>query len=258
MGARQHNSERMLESDLPKLAPDARARVRTAELHATEASLEHGRAACKQFLEATEVSPNAGEAKRAGRAAALSVLLRAFRDEKIRAGLALFDAVAAEYLPVDRNAETYSERLTLTVRPFVLRRLEIGRHDRLIEGAISTAVLEWETGRMMPTALPTTLARKSPAEVIEEFMSGDRTPDKVVLERGRPKGTPVSGEKLRTFRGKLSQLQFANECGVSLDTIQRGEAGDRWDEKTFITVAENITALKRKDVTPEDLKNRKN
>jgi len=169
MGAREHNAESISESELPKLARDARARVMTAELHATEALLEHSRAVCNQFLEATQVSTNAGKAKRAGRAAALSVLERGFRDAKIRAGRALFDAVAAEYLAVDTNAETYSERLTLTVRPFVLRRLEIGRHDHLIEGAICTAVLEWEARRMMPTALPTTLARQSPAEVIDEF-----------------------------------------------------------------------------------------
>jgi hypothetical protein len=75
---------------------------------------------------------------------------------------------------------------------------------------------------------------------------------------GRPKGTPVNGENLRAFRGKLSQQQFADECGVSLDTIQRGEACGRWDEKTFVRVAENIAALTRKRVTPEDLKNRKN
>jgi hypothetical protein len=75
---------------------------------------------------------------------------------------------------------------------------------------------------------------------------------------GRPKGIPVNGEKMRTLRGKLPQHRFAAECGVSLDTIQRGEAGERWDEKTFITVAENITALRRERVTPEDLKNRTN
>jgi hypothetical protein len=63
---------------------------------------------------------------------------------------------------------------------------------------------------------------------------------------------------MRTLRGKLPQHRFAAECGVSLDTIQRGEAGERWDEKTFITVAENITALRRERVTPEDLKNRTN
>ena len=44
MGATQHNSERPPVSMLPKLGPDARKRVRTAELHAAESLMEHARA----------------------------------------------------------------------------------------------------------------------------------------------------------------------------------------------------------------------
>ena len=156
-------------SDLPDLNPDARARVRAAHLYSTEALLEHSRAACTEFLETTAVLPNAGKAKRAGRAGALGVLLRAFRDAKIRAGRALFDTVAAEYLAIDRDPEAYSRRLELVVRPFVLQWLEIVRHDRLIEAAISAAALEWEAQRATPTAPPTSPARRSPAEVIDDF-----------------------------------------------------------------------------------------
>jgi transcriptional regulator with XRE-family HTH domain len=97
------------------------------------------------------------------------VLLRAIRDAKILTGRALVDSVAAEYLNVDTNPEAYSKRLMLVVLPFVLERLEIGRDDRLIEGAISTAVIEWETKRTMSTTTVTTLARQSPGEVIEDL-----------------------------------------------------------------------------------------
>ena len=33
---------------------------------------------------------------------------------------------------------------------------------------------------------------------------------------GRPGGTPVDANKLREYRGKMSQEQFAGECGVSV------------------------------------------
>ncbi|MGA2150159.1 MAG: helix-turn-helix transcriptional regulator [Bryobacteraceae bacterium] len=75
---------------------------------------------------------------------------------------------------------------------------------------------------------------------------------------GRPSGTTVDSVRLRTYRAQYSQEDFADKCGVSLGTIQRGEAGRRWDEKTFVTVAKNITALGNKRVSPEDLKNRRN
>jgi len=64
----------------------------------------------------------------------------------------------------------------------------------------------------------------------------------------------VDGDKLRECRGTLTQQRFAEECGTTVTTIQRGENGGRWDDKTFDCIAENISALLKKSVTSEDLK----
>jgi hypothetical protein len=74
---------------------------------------------------------------------------------------------------------------------------------------------------------------------------------------GRPEGQLVDGRKLREYRGKLSQEEFAEKCDVSLATIQRGEAGAPWTDRTFDDVAKTITLLIGKPVTSEDLKNLK-
>ncbi len=71
---------------------------------------------------------------------------------------------------------------------------------------------------------------------------------------GRPKGLPVDGVKLRQLRGRYSQVDFADKCGVSLPTYQRGEGGGPWDERTFTKVADNISAFVDKPVLAEDLK----
>jgi hypothetical protein len=51
MGARQPNSGSISGDRLPKLPPDARARVKTAELHAIETLIKDTRTACEQFIE---------------------------------------------------------------------------------------------------------------------------------------------------------------------------------------------------------------
>jgi hypothetical protein len=58
-----------------------------------------------------------------GYVAALETVQCDLRDAKIKASLALFDAVAAEYLAIDLNPKAYSERLMRVVVPFVLLRL---------------------------------------------------------------------------------------------------------------------------------------
>ena len=168
MGARQHNSERMLGSDLPKLAPEARARVRTAELHAIETLMQHTREASKQFLRATDVSAKAGPANVAS-VAALQMVQRELRNAMIHAGRDLFDAAAAEYLPVDRTAESFSERLEDVVFPFVLRRLPLRRDDRLIEAAILAAVPEWDRRRTTAPPSATVLTGHEPAKTIDRL-----------------------------------------------------------------------------------------
>jgi DNA-binding Xre family transcriptional regulator len=169
MGAREHNSNKTSAMNLPGLSAGARARVQDVEVHANEVLLQNIRAACQQFLEAMEVSPKPGTAKCVGRAPSLNALSRSVRDANIRAGRKLFGAVAAEYLPIDSDPEIYSERLMRVVLPFVLQKLETGRNDHLIEAAMSTELMEWETRLKIPTALPATLARQSPAEVIDQF-----------------------------------------------------------------------------------------
>jgi DNA-binding Xre family transcriptional regulator len=169
MAARPHNPEGIPGSKLPKLAPDARARVRTAELHATETLLDHTRAASKHFLETTDVPAKAGSAKAVGHVAALETVQRDLRDAKIQAGRALFDAVAAEYLPIDLNPEAYSERLTRVVVPFVLRRLPVRRDDRFIEAAILAAVPEWDRRRTTAPPSATALTRHEPAKTIDRL-----------------------------------------------------------------------------------------
>jgi len=75
---------------------------------------------------------------------------------------------------------------------------------------------------------------------------------------GRKKGQQVNAAKLRELRGTLSQPEFAEKCGVSVDTIQRGEAGGRWSANTFPVVADTASMLLGCRIRPEDLKNRKN
>jgi transcriptional regulator with XRE-family HTH domain len=77
---------------------------------------------------------------------------------------------------------------------------------------------------------------------------------------GRPQGEPVDGEKLRKLRelAGLTQEALAGKCDLSEDTIQRGEAGGRWDDATFEIVANILSILTLQEISPEDLKNRKN
>jgi DNA-binding transcriptional regulator YiaG len=69
----------------------------------------------------------------------------------------------------------------------------------------------------------------------------------VHTKTGRPRGTPVNGERLRALRGEMSQERFAAKCGVSVDTIQSGENGGCWSKGMRINVA------KRLAIPPEDL-----
>jgi DNA-binding XRE family transcriptional regulator len=92
--------------------------------------------------------------------------------------------------------------------------------------------------------------------------SQDQAATESVNRGGRPKGTPVNADKLRESRelADLTQEGLAKECEVSLSTIQRGEAGERWDEDTFTKVAGvlNTRTGKNNPVSPKDLKNLKN
>jgi hypothetical protein len=89
----------------------------------------------------------------------------------------------------------------------------------------------------------------------------DPTLDKPASPRakgGRHRGDVVDRQKLREYRGSFSQEDFAGKCDVSPDTIQRGEAGGRWDEKTFSKVSDTIRQLTGVTITAKDLMNRNN
>lgn len=91
--------------------------------------------------------------------------------------------------------------------------------------------------------------------------ASDNAPAKAVLDeppepapkRGRPQGEPVDAEALRRLRGEYSQEDLADKCGVSVDTIQRGEHGGRWDRRKFEIVAAVLTQLNGRIVTVKDL-----
>lgn len=71
---------------------------------------------------------------------------------------------------------------------------------------------------------------------------------------GRPIGDAVGGDRLKGLRGGISQEALAAACGVSTDTIQRGERGKRWSEDTFKRVADGLTKLLQRRIVPDDLK----
>jgi hypothetical protein len=77
---------------------------------------------------------------------------------------------------------------------------------------------------------------------------------------GRPQGTKVNSAKLRELRDStvLTQAELAYKCDLSEDVIQRGEAGGRWDSKTFERVAETLSKLLRRLIDQSDLKNLNN
>ena len=72
---------------------------------------------------------------------------------------------------------------------------------------------------------------------------------------GRPCGTPVNGEHLRELRGKLTQADLAEKCGLKVHTIQRGESGKGWDRETYRMAAKGLTETCGRKVSIEELKN---
>ena len=111
-----------------------------------------------------------------------------------------------------------------------------------------------------PPPLPNTNGIAGTSRDREGSAGKDQPKESLVAPRrgGRRLGVLVDGAKLKQYRGNLSQLEFAEKCDVSVDTIQRGEAGARWSDKIFTVVAETISQLSELIVKPEDLKNRKN
>jgi len=80
---------------------------------------------------------------------------------------------------------------------------------------------------------------------------------------GRRPGARVDSEKLKALRSQMknhdgsvgiSHEALAEACGLSVDTISRGEAGNRWDDASFEAVAKGLTNLTKRMVKPDDLK----
>jgi len=56
----------------------------------------------------------------------------------------------------------------------------------------------------------------------------------------------------------MTQAAFAEQCEVDVTTIQRGENGNGWDDRTYRDVASGLTRMLGdagfgETVTPEDL-----
>jgi hypothetical protein len=77
---------------------------------------------------------------------------------------------------------------------------------------------------------------------------------------GRPRGKPVYGERLRNLRelAGLTQNGLAEACDMSVDTIQRGEAGERWPDRNFTAVADTLSRLMSRKISTRELQHRKN
>ena len=75
---------------------------------------------------------------------------------------------------------------------------------------------------------------------------------------GRKAGTTVDGTRLKEYRGAMTQEDFAAKCDVSVDTIQRGEAGERWSASVFTKVADTLTMLRGEQVKPQNLEKPQN
>jgi DNA-binding XRE family transcriptional regulator len=72
--------------------------------------------------------------------------------------------------------------------------------------------------------------------------------------RGRPAtGLPVNGRKLKELRGSFSQEDFADKCGVSTSSIQRGENGARLNGTILDKIAATLAELLGKPIRAADL-----
>lgn len=160
-----------LRRDLPDLTLDARTRIQTAQLHATDILLEDTHEAWRPFIDGAKSELRGRTVIR--RLSALKSAQRAYRNAVIHAYTLLFDAVATEYLAVDTDPEAFSERLERVVIPLVHRGLPVRREHKLILGTIRTRVTHWEQQRILPFDIPVRSAdvheRETPRQVIERL-----------------------------------------------------------------------------------------
>jgi DNA-binding XRE family transcriptional regulator len=83
------------------------------------------------------------------------------------------------------------------------------------------------------------------------------------ISGGRRRGTRVDGQRLKALRQRIvipggqsmTHERLAEICGVSVDTIQRGEKGGNWSNDAFAKVAAALTESLGRTVKPQDLRN---
>jgi len=156
------------------------------------------------------------------------------------AAVRILDAQAEAYLPLVGDHFRYQ---TLEILATASASLYGGDTSKVVTDAVADRVGEWRARSW---------EREAAAAPEKGGPPGAQAARKNV---GRRAGTKVDCQKLRLYRGKWSQQDFAEKCDVSLTTIQRGEVGGRWGDGTFDKVADTITKLTERRVTPEDLKN---
>lgn len=73
---------------------------------------------------------------------------------------------------------------------------------------------------------------------------------------GRPPRPKCDGERLRSYRGDLTQEEVAEKCGVPVKVIQRGESGAGLSDENYIALARGLSLYLGVTITPTDLQNK--
>jgi DNA-binding Xre family transcriptional regulator len=195
-------------SALPDITPGALERIRVAQSNAIDILLDHSGKAWSTLVTQTQskVTPYS-QAERVG---SLEYAQQEYCSAIAEAYSLIFDAIASEYLRVDIDAGTYSERLHKVVFPTVVHSMLFRRNDQLILGAIRAKLIEWE-GRRRSTA---TMARRPSGHTRE-------TPEQLIERVRRSKGWTI--EKLAGRAGLDIKQVYKVKRGhpVRTDTIQK-------------------------------------
>ncbi len=139
----------------------------------------------------------------------------------------MFGAVAAEYLPIDRDPEVFFERLMQTALPFVQRVLPLENNDdKFVHAALLTEAWSWETRSRGPSQNPLPFS---------------------AFTAGFSRGTPAQViDQLRREKGwTLEDLAYHADVGVK--QVYRVKNGDRVKSDTISKLAQVL------ECSPSDL-----